>query len=232
MVKQVICFPYAGGSSSIYFDWNSKLKGDVDIQSIEYPGHGIRYGEAFKDTIKEIADDSVSQVQRNAKDGYIMYGHSMGSLVALETIFNLADIGAKLPKALVVAASAPPHLLSGSEIDLKDKNAIMQFVFKLGQTESAVFEIKEIYDMFSEIIYADMRLVSEYSRSYSNGKLDIPVIAVVGDDDPVVSKQDMNGWGEYTTNMFVEKSFKGDHFFAFNNHEFLDYLVFTVLKNY
>ena len=42
---RLFCFPYAGGGSWIYKNWEKTLPNSVEIYSLELPGHGKRLGE-------------------------------------------------------------------------------------------------------------------------------------------------------------------------------------------
>ena len=42
---KLLCFPYAGGSASLFRSWAAALPGDVEISGVELPGRGGRMGE-------------------------------------------------------------------------------------------------------------------------------------------------------------------------------------------
>ena len=98
---KVYCLPYAGGSASIYFDWKRKYGAVAEIIPIEYSGHGSLYGEPLYETADEVADDICRRICNENPQNYILYGHSMGSVIALLVAIRLEKKGRKpLPKAI------------------------------------------------------------------------------------------------------------------------------------
>jgi len=84
MSIQMFALPYAGGSASIYNDWVSELKPSINVYPIEYAGHGSRFCEDFYLSIEDAAEDISEMIKSQQEDDYVIYGHSMGCLVALE----------------------------------------------------------------------------------------------------------------------------------------------------
>ncbi|MBE5929346.1 MAG: thioesterase [Lachnospiraceae bacterium] len=232
MVSQMFCLPYAGGSASIYNDWVKKLKSSIDVCPIEYAGHGGRFCEEFYFDIEEAAQDVSKMIRKRCKEDYVIYGHSMGCLVALETAFVLEKEKAVLPKAIIVGGNRPPHL-KYKDKSLKElsKDELMEETASLGQIEPEVMECEELYEIIADIMYADVQMFSKYDRSPEWGKISIPVLVLAGDGDDETPMEDIQEWKEYTNGEFKLNVFKGNHFFAFNDNEaFFDYLLKYIEK--
>jgi len=90
---------------------------------------------------------------------------------------------------------------------------------------------KDLYDIYSEIIYADIQMLECYHFNDKSSQLNIPLIAFMGTDDKETPKIDMQEWKNYTTNNFNLFLINGDHFFPFENStDFLAALC-TALKS-
>ena len=226
MSIQMFALPYAGGSASIYNDWVSKLKPSINVCPIEYAGHGSRFCEDFYLSIEDAADDISEMIKSQQEEDYVIYGHSMGCLVALETAFVLSRKNAVMPKAIIVAATRPPHLMHKDRpLGNLSKDELMKAIAALGQFEPEIFEYEELYELISDIMYADVQMFTKYKRRYDTEKIDIPLIVLTGDGDDEAPAEDMKEWQYYTSGSFSFNEFKGNHFFAFNdNEEFLGYI--------
>lgn len=224
---QMFALPYAGGSASIYSDWESKFKPDVELCPIEYAGHASRFCDPFYTSIEEAAEDISELIIRQQKGDYIIYGHSMGCLIALETAFVLEKKKANLPKAVIVAATRPPHLLyKDKPLGDLSKEELLKEIASLGQIDQEVLECEELCEMIADILYADVQMNTHYNRNYENGTINIPILSLTAEEDDEAPADDMREWQKYTSSEFSFHQFKGNHFFAFeDNDDFLSYLL-------
>ena len=224
MISQMFCLPYAGGSASIYADWIHRIK-DADICPFEYAGHGKRFCDDFYSSIEEAAGDVCKRIQEKQTGNYVIYGHSMGCLIALETAFLLEKDGMVLPKAIIVAATRPPHLMyKDKPLGDLSRDELMKEIASLGQMEKEVMECEELYEIVADILYSDVRMFTKYRRTHTDGQINIPIIALTGIGDKEAPEKDMEEWRLYTKRGFKLKSFKGNHFFAFDNPECMNYI--------
>jgi len=229
---QLFCIPYAGGSANIYSQWRDKLKGTAEVVPLEYAGHGKLFCEEFASDIGEVAKEMCHQIESNLKEDYVIYGHSMGCLVAYETVLRLTALGGKLPRAVILSATRPPHLLcKDKDLGSLSRDALMQHFASMGQMEREVFEEPELYEIISEIMYADVQICTKYAKQEKQClKLDVPFLVFTGEADDEAPPEDMEEWKKYTNKDFILKVIKGDHFFAFKENgvfweHMRDYLI-------
>lgn len=214
----MFALPYAGGSASIYRDWIASLNPILDVCPFEYAGHAGRFGEPFFSSIEETAEDVSEWIRNHQTKDYIIYGHSMGSLVALETEYVLERKNIVLPKAIVVAACRPPHLRDkGVQLGRLSKTDLMKEMVSRGQYDSEILEDGELFALLSDVMYADIQMYSQYKRSYNTGKIHVPIIALAGELDQETPEINMQEWHKYTESAFAFHVFSGNHFFAFND---------------
>lgn len=226
MISQMFCLPYAGGSASIYNNWKGKFGKDLDIYPIEYAGHGSRFCEDYYSSLEEAAADVCEQIIRQQTGDYVIYGHSMGCLIALETAFQLTAKKANLPKAVIVAATRPPHLIYRDKpLSTLSRDDLMKEITSMGQMDPEVLEYEELYEIVADVLYSDVQMFSKYKRVYGTEFIDIPVLALTSDDDDEAPVEDMTEWQKYTNASFNMHCFTGNHFFAFDdNPEFYSFV--------
>jgi len=217
MKEKIYCLPYAGGSANVFFDWIEEYKEFADLSLVEYAGRGQRFCEEYFKTIEEAAADLCIQIKESGDKDFILFGYSMGCTVALETAFQLKKMGIT-PKALIVAATRPPHLMYRDKIlDDMTKDELMEETASWGQMDEEIMNNEELYEIVSDIMYADVQMFSKYKRDYHDEKIDIPIFAMSGDDDFEAPAEDMKEWKYYTNGSFEFCPFLGGHFFAFDN---------------
>ena len=83
-IKRVICFHHAGGTATFYGKWREYIRDDIEILSFMLPGHDRRMREDFCDNLKEVVQDIVNCGLEMFDLPFILYGHSMGGLMAYE----------------------------------------------------------------------------------------------------------------------------------------------------
>ena len=80
-------------------------------------------------------------------------------------------------------------------------------------------EEPELYEIISEIMYADVQICTKYAKQEKQSlKLDVPFLVFTGEADDEAPPEDMEEWRKYTNKDFILKVIKGDHFFAFKEN--------------
>ncbi len=223
---KTFCFPYAGGSKTVYADWISKYKNQTEIIPMEYKGHGSLYGEEMYHNLEDASIDLCDRLIEMNPDNYILYGHSMGSIIAVMTALQLEKKYDIMPKAVFISGMCPPHLWNEMEkIATLSKDEFLKRIFELGQTDPLIMNEPELMDILYEILLHDTKLYEEYEYKTNLPKLKVPLVVMTGDMDKEAQIDRMEQWKDDTDSGFYLKMFEGDHFFPFNRNEFSDYFI-------
>jgi medium-chain acyl-[acyl-carrier-protein] hydrolase len=144
---------------------------------------------------------------------YVLFGHSLGGLVAFEVARHLRAEDAPPPLALVIAATPPPHssgparrLHEGSDEDL------IAELRKLDGTPAAVLANRELLRLLLPVLRADLAVMETYEYR-PDSPLECAIVAIGAEDDRLVSPSRLSGWGRYTTARASLAVLPGDHFF-------------------
>src|SRR6056297_3046515 len=118
MNKKVIAFPFAGGNKHCYdFLKNHVSSQNVEIHTMEYPGRGSRIKESLLVDIYSLIDDLYEKVLCLTDDSnYILFGHSMGGLVAYLLAKKIEKHDDNPPFKLIVSGRTPPSIVKDEEI--------------------------------------------------------------------------------------------------------------------
>lgn len=109
-VTNLICIPYEGGYSACYYRWKSDLNQNIKMTTVELAGRGRRIKEPSYVNITEAVEDIYRNIAPMvAQEEYVMFGHSMGSVLAFEVMQKIIKRGDRLPKHIILSGSDPIH---------------------------------------------------------------------------------------------------------------------------
>ncbi len=210
---RLICMPYAGGSATVFRPWREVVPSDIDILAVEYAGHGSRIAEPLIERIDTLGDAIADALQFEAAVPYVMFGHSMGSLVAFELCHALAKRRAPLPILLVVAGHRGPHEPAATAPVHAAPNA--QFVAHLrdlGATPPEVLACPELLDLMLPILRNDFHACETYCPP-RRPPLPVSIAVYGGLADAETDRDGLLAWKRETSVRHVLRMFPGGHFF-------------------
>ena len=212
-VPRVYCFPHAGGNAAMFSDWQSLLGDDAAIAAVIMPGRGHRYAEAAPTTIDEYADAAAEAVAADATGPFVLFGHSLGALVAFEVARRLrAD---PRLRHLVASGASAPALMPSERVKraagLRGRE-FAEAVGAFGGLPPEIVAAEELHDLLLPGVQADFRLVASY-RYRPAGPLAIGLTVVNGADDDHVTPERLAGWADETTGPVERRWAPGGHFY-------------------
>jgi len=228
MTTDLVALPYAGAAGTAYRPWGEMLQPDLNLHALTLPGHGPRMAEPALTTIDTVVDDVLTQLALlGVGDDYVLFGHSMGALVAYETARRLDPSAAvghdaagdlSMPRALVVSgldapvdACATQAPAAGPERHELPDDELVALLREYDGTPPELLE-RDVLKFFLPTLRADLGVVDTY-RHRSGAPLQVPVVCYRGMDDPRMSHQGAVGWEQLTTGEFRLRTFDGDHFY-------------------
>ncbi len=224
---RLYCFPYAGGAALIYRHWGKKLPEEVEVCPVQLPG---RWGRISEPPFRDL-DSLVLNIREGLREEitkpYILFGHSMGALIAFELARLLQGEKVNPPRLLVVSAAFAPQRASRPQptFGLPD-GALIQRIRELNGTPEEILQNSVMLQTFLPILRADLEMAETY-RFIPGEKLCCPILALGGEEDPEVNLKEMEGWAAQTEKSFTLKRLPGGHFFL---HDQADQIL-QVLKN-
>ena len=213
LALRLFCLPYAGGSSTIFYRWSEYVSPAIEVCSVQLPGREGRLTMPPYTSMRPLV-----QAVRNAllpflDRPYLLFGHSLGALIAFELARDLRACGAPRPLSLLVSAASAPHVARASDRlhTLPDDKLIRQLSLLQG-TRQEILQHPEIMQLLLPTIRADLQVFETYT--YKAGpSLPCPIAAFGGNDDERVSLADLENWRRHTGAAFSLAMLPGDHFF-------------------
>lgn len=213
---RLICFHYAAGNASWFSTWEKYCGDDTELCAVQLPQRNRRRDEDMPDTIEELVEDFISDNQKLFDIPFIIFGHSMGAMIAYETAFRLKEKYGLDPELLVVSACGAPVYpevqFTGQSILNASDDDIKLILNDYGQIESNLLDSQDFCDYYFPIVRSDFHVCEIYSRKPC-AALDCGILVLRGSFDSKVSEEDCEAWKNYTSSECVIEKFVGGHFF-------------------
>lgn len=214
----LVCFSYAGGSSSVYRDWSPRLGDRVRVVPVQLPGRGLRMREAPYTAMGAlVADVATALTDRGLVEDYAIFGHSMGALLGYEVACELGRRGRAEPRHLFVSGSRAPQLYGDRADHGADDEQLRRLVRGLGGLSGLAgvggHDVADGYlDRRLPLLRADLQVCEDY-RWQPRPPLGCPVTAFAGTADPIATAAEVEAWRECTTGSMLRRELPGDHFY-------------------
>ncbi|MGW2182454.1 thioesterase II family protein [Streptomyces sp. NPDC001732] len=228
---RLLCFPFAGGGATAFRTWPALLEDVADVHAVRLPGREERHGEPPVTDLDALAREVADAVSDWCLPPYALYGHSMGARLAYRVAHALAERGLPMPGLLVVAAHQAPHQPAPRPLmHSLPREELVRRIREFGATPQVLLDNPEMLDFFLPVIRADFAL-SEAAKEQEARPLDVPILALGGEDDAPVGMNELNAWSLHTTAAFRVRRFAGGHFFQFSSEEQLMELLREELED-
>lgn len=208
-----LCFPFAGGGASFYRAWAPLVPPSIVLWPVQLPGREERFFETPYDSMRPLVDAAASELQPLLPERYVLFGHSMGALVAYELAHALRGRGARPPLHLFVSGAPAPHRAAESEriYDLPEDEFVPALT-RYGGLPEDVLRSSELMALLIPRLRADLAVTGTYIHT-ERPPLPYPITAFGGDADPTVSVSAVEAWREHTTDRCDVEILPGGHFF-------------------
>lgn len=213
---RIICLPSSGGGANMYRNWEGNLD-NVEIYSVQLPGRERRLSEAPIDNIDALVEALVPEVEKLNDKPLLIFGHSMGALIAYELCCALQRKGSKMPKAVFVSAFRTPERINrNKKLHPLAFDDFIEELKKYGGTPEEILNHRETMELFVPTIRADFKIHETYVFP-NHPQLTIPIISFSGTRDHVVPGSHMIGWNNHTSAEYAHHTIEGGHFFIHDN---------------
>lgn len=212
---RLICFHHAGGNPHVFGPWADWLAPDIEMITIELPGHGIRTIEPLLTSAEEVARALVPELLPLFTKPLFFLGHSMGAVLAYETVRQLLNVGAR-PEHLYVIGAYPPCVKHKELLSVQTDDILLQKIVELGGIPSELLADEELLAYFLPILRSDLKMAEVYYSPPSS--LPCPTTIFAGKDD-IISIEDLAKWRLMNPPTFHMGIYDGGHFFLHENNQ-------------
>ncbi|MFM9614475.1 thioesterase II family protein [Streptomyces niveiscabiei] len=215
---RLVCFPHAGGAASYFRDWGGGDLAGAEVWAVQYPGRENRIRDDFPPDLHTLADQVTEELRGLLDRPAVLFGHSMGAVVAYEVLRRLtADGSAGAVRHLVVSGCGAPHRVrpfAGQEgAHLLDDDRLVALLKELGSGNAGLLDDPDMRSAFLPAVRDDYRIVQSYVPRPGGPALRTDVTAFVGRQDEAVGAGDAGAWAGATRGRFTLRTFPGGHFY-------------------
>jgi medium-chain acyl-[acyl-carrier-protein] hydrolase len=210
---RMFCFSYAGGSAHAFGQWAQSIPSQVEVVGIQLPGRGARMFEpAFTSLPTLVHDVSVAMLPYLNKP-FVLFGHSMGTLISFELARYLRARGIPKPLHLFVSGSGSPRHRDRTRLrSTMSDDELIEELISLNGNATEVLTDTELMRIMLPTIRADFKVCETYVYRPST-PLEFPVTAFGGVEDVEVPEERLQLWEEETSARFSLHMFPGSHFY-------------------
>tara|TARA_B110000305_G_scaffold235834_1_gene296187 strand:- start:2295 stop:3059 length:765 start_codon:yes stop_codon:yes gene_type:complete len=216
---RLVCFAHAGAGASTYHPWAAPLAASgIEVRSVQYPGRESRWGEPLLVSVDTMAEQALARWSELAGDDdvpVVVYGHSMGVLIAYEMARRLSP-GMKPVRHLVLGGRNPPHIpsLYPPIHHLPDDVFIRKVAERYQNLPAEILADPDMLALIIPVLKADFEMVDTYRiTTPESPPLEIPLTIVQGTDDPFTQSERLSDWARYTHATCGVRRLAGGHFF-------------------
>jgi medium-chain acyl-[acyl-carrier-protein] hydrolase len=192
----------------------------LDICPIQLPGRENRFREPPFTRVQTIVENLAAELSLYMDRPYILYGYSLGALIAFELARELRKRKIRAPLSLYALARRAPHLPQHHAPlhHLPDDLFLAEVVRRYGGLPAIIQQDVELMKLVIPVLRADITALETYAYEEQD-PLDCSIYASGGNLDSTVEEKELEAWRLHTSSGFELKMFDGDHFFIRNNRE-------------
>jgi surfactin synthase thioesterase subunit len=209
----VLCFPPAGAGASFFHHWRSHGR-DLTLLPVELPGRERRFAEPVPGDVGALVAELAPTLRREvaAARHVAVFGHSFGAILAYETARALRALSPDLDILLVPSGSPGPGTLRGARISDRDDASFLASVRAIAGYRHPALDDPELCELLLPVLRADVALHENYQVAH-RVPMDIPVVAIRGTGDDVVSRRAATEWRDVTSGEFRLAEIPGGHMY-------------------
>jgi medium-chain acyl-[acyl-carrier-protein] hydrolase len=213
-IGRLFCLPFAGGGASAYYRWPSHVSDGIEVARVHLPGRETRLREPLFNRLASLVDVLVEELAHWIDGPFVLFGHSMGALLAFELARGLRRRHGLIPLHLFASGFRAPQLPpSESPFSHLPDAEFIESVRRYGGLPDLVAQNEELLEIFLPILRADFAMTETYVYQ-EEPPLECPVTAFGGLSDPKVGPEKIFAWNVHTSVRFNPHFFPGGHFFV------------------
>lgn len=200
------CFAHAGGRAQAFVEWQEAVAEVTALVAVTPPE---RTG------IDTVCDQAAELIAAQRTGPFLLFGHSLGALIAFEVGRRLDDRPAHLIASGCVAPSLHPTPRM-VEVAGLDGQGLTDALAVYGGLRPEILADPELQEFILPDVRADFRMVAEYLYRPAPA-LPFGVSLVNGTDDPLVRSEDLADWSRECIGEPETYWSEGGHFY-FEQH--------------
>jgi surfactin synthase thioesterase subunit len=208
----LICLPFAGAGASFYRPWRKLGVPGVEVHPVQLPGRERLIDRPPYTDVHEAVDGLLPDVRALRPDGPVaVFGHSLGAVLAFELVRRLEEAG-EPPAHLVVSGSPAPGSHREQRATGLSDDEFLAAVERFAGFRHEVLDDPEMRELILPALRADVAMHEAY-RPRTAAPIGVPVTALRGTGDALVTAAETDAWAAATTAGFDRADLPGGHMY-------------------
>jgi surfactin synthase thioesterase subunit len=209
----LVLFPHAGAGAAAYLRLAQSLTEVSRPLIVRLPGRENRLSETPLTEVRQVVRALAPVLQPRLSRDFLLYGHSMGALIAFE-MARLLSLAYGMPPARLIVSGmeAPQDCVIGRNRHLLTDDQLWQVVQEMGGLPPELADEPTMRQMILPVLRTDFQITDEYAFRVAP-QLSCAISAFAGSADSELAPSDMLGWQAHTKGDFEHAVLAGEHFF-------------------
>jgi surfactin synthase thioesterase subunit len=227
----LVCLPFGGAGASFFYPWTDSVSDRIEIVPLQLPGRERRIDEEPCRHLADAVDDLIAGLASRLADPLMIFGHSLGAVLAYELARRLLATGAGLNVVrLFVSGSPVPWNPRRRRITGLPDDEFLASLEQIAGYRHPVLDDPEARELFLPVLRADVEMHENYHPA-KPWPLAVPITALRGQEDHLVSSSQAAGWAAATSEDFTLVELTGGHMYlAADAQPLLSAIEGTLLK--
>jgi len=209
---RLFCFPYAGGSASLFGTWPAGLPSEIEVCAIQPPGRHERLHEPLLQSVEEMVAELVPALLPYLDRPFAMFGHCLGAIVMFEVLQELAEKQGLRPAHVFISGAPAPRKYAVPNTATRSPQEFIDLLEFIGFTRGSVLGDEDAERHLLPAVKADFEAAARY-KHIPSVPLDTSITAFAGSEDVFAPPDVMNDWQAQTTSWFSKIVLPGEHYF-------------------
>ncbi|WP_456786195.1 thioesterase II family protein [Cellulomonas sp. P5_C5] len=209
----LLCIPFAGAGASFFGPWAEPAGNRFHVVPVQLPGREDRFVDQpftkVADAVASIVDEVRPQV--GSGEQVVLFGHSLGAVVAFELALALEQSGVDVARLVVSGSPGPWSGRTERASELSD-DAFLQQVQRFAGYEHPALAHPELRELLLPTLRADVLMHEDYVAR-DGVVLAAPITSLRGSHDELVDDEAAMQWAAATTGSFVLRRVTGGHMY-------------------
>ncbi|MFH8448751.1 thioesterase II family protein [Streptomyces fungicidicus] len=210
----LLCVPFAGAGASFFHPWAALTDGNPRIVALQLPGREWRLSEEpYRDVARAAAELlPVVTEEIGPDDRVVIFGHSLGAVLAYELAHLLVDrTGVDVARLFASGSPGPWTRRTRRATGLPDEEFLLRVKEFAGYDHEALSH-PDMRELILPTLRADVEMHENYVPA-SDRPLPVPVTAVRGTGDDLVTAEQTGEWARATSAGFTRAEVEGGHMY-------------------
>ncbi|MFF1691884.1 MULTISPECIES: thioesterase II family protein [unclassified Streptomyces] len=210
----LVCLPFAGAGASFFRTWEKHVPETLQILAVQLPGREERFVEPLHTDVTQAVADAYDQVVRltGGTGRVAVFGHSLGAVLAYELAHRLGELGEFSVERLFVSGSPGPQDSRKARASDLDDEAFLARVRTFAGYAHPALENPDMRELLLPALRADVAMHENF-RPSTDRPLRVPVTALRGSQDELVSGAALAGWADITESGLDVVELDGGHMY-------------------